>query len=114
HDFRIAKLIGDEVMFVGESPGNAVAFATELIDTFCTDGVVPRGGIACGSLITLHGDYFGPIVNIAARLVDHAVPAEVLVTEGVAADVGDQAVSAGRRMLKGFAEPEAVWSISAR
>lgn len=114
HDARIAKLIGDEVMFVAESPVNAVAFATEVIDTFCTGGVVPRGGIACGSLITLHGDYFGPVVNRAARLVDHAVPAEVLVTKGVAVDLGDLAVPAGRRMLKGFEEPEAVWSISAR
>lgn len=113
HDARIAKLIGDEVMFVAETPHHAVAFATELIDTFCTDGVVPRGGIACGSIITLHGDYFGPIVNLAARLVDHAVPAEVLVTEGVAADVGERAIAAGRRMLKGFDDPEAVWSISA-
>ncbi|MEO0495512.1 MAG: adenylate/guanylate cyclase domain-containing protein, partial [Actinomycetota bacterium] len=111
HDTRIAKLIGDEVMFVAESPTDAVAFATDLIDRFRTDGVVPRGGIACGSLITLHGDYFGPIVNLAARLVDHAVPAEVLVTAGVAADVGDRAVAAGRRMLKGFDQPEAVWSI---
>ncbi|MEM8708906.1 MAG: adenylate/guanylate cyclase domain-containing protein [Actinomycetota bacterium] len=113
HDARIAKLIGDEVMFVAETPTDAVAFATALIETFRSDGVVPRGGVASGSLITLHGDYFGPIVNLAARLVDHAVPAEVLVTATVAHEVGDQAIPAGRRMLKGFDEPEAVWSISA-
>ena len=73
---------------------------------------MPRGGVACGSIITLHGDYFGTIVNLAARLVDHAVPAEVLVTDGVAAELGEQAVAAGRRMLKGFTDPVSVWSVS--
>ena len=112
HDARIAKLIGDEVMFVAESPTAATAFATDLVTTFRTDDVVPRGGVACGSIITLHGDYFGTIVNLAARLVDHAVPAEVLVTDGVAAELGEQAVAAGRRMLKGFTDPVSVWSVS--
>lgn len=111
HRARIAKTIGDEVMFVAESARDATAFATDLIETFASDSVVPRGGVAAGALITLHGDYFGPIVNLAARLVDEAVPGEVLVTDAVAAEV-DGAEPAGRRMLKGFDDPVAVWSIS--
>lgn len=111
HGARIAKTIGDEVMFVAESPAAATAYATDLIETFGSDSVVPRGGVATGDLITLHGDYFGPIVNLAARLVDQAVPGEVLVSAEVAAEV-PAAVAAGRRMLKGFAEPVSVWSIS--
>ena len=106
-------MIGDEVMFVAERSADAVGFATDLIATFQNDDVIPRGGVATGSLITLHGDYFGPIVNLAARLVDAAVPGEVLVTEPVADQMGAEAVTAGRRMLKGFDEPVAVWSVSA-
>ncbi len=112
HRVRIAKMIGDEVMFVAEQSRDAVGFATDLIATFQNDVVIPRGGVAAGSLITLHGDYFGPIVNLAARLVDAAVPGEVLVTEPVAEVLGDRAVAAGRRMPKGFDEPVAVWSVS--
>ena len=111
HGARVAKTIGDEVMFVAETPTAATAYATDLIETFGSDSVVPRGGVAAGDLITLHGDYFGPIVNLAARLVDQAVPGEVLVSADVAAEV-PAAVTAGRRMLKGFDEPVAVWSIS--
>ena len=111
HGARIAKTIGDEVMFVVESAQAATAFATDLIETFGSDSVVPRGGVATGALITLHGDYFGPIVNLAARLVDEAVPGEVLVTEAVADEISG-AVPAGRRMLKGFEEPVPVWSVS--
>ena len=44
-------------------------------------------------------------------LVDQAVPGEVLVSEEVAVEVAG-AVAAGRRMLKGFDEPVAVWSVS--
>ncbi|MEM9468239.1 MAG: adenylate/guanylate cyclase domain-containing protein [Actinomycetota bacterium] len=112
YDTRIAKLIGDEVMFVAESPASATDFATDLIATFQADGVVPRGGVAQGSIITLHGDYFGPVVNLAARLVGAAVPAEVLVTEAVAHELAERAVPSGRRMLKGFPEPVAVWSVT--
>lgn len=111
HGARIAKTIGDEIMFVAETPAAATAYATDLIETFGGDAVVPRGGVAAGALITLHGDYFGPIVNLAARLVDQAVLGEVLVTHEVATQV-DGAVPAGRRMLKGFSDPVAVWSIS--
>ena len=112
HQVRISKMIGDEVMFVAEESAEAAGFATDLIATFQNDRVIPRGGVAAGSLITLHGDYFGPIVNLAARLVDAAVPGEVLVTAPVADLLAGSATAAGRRMLRGFDNPVEVWSLS--
>ena len=56
-----------------------------------------------------HGDFFGPVVNLAARLVDAAVPGEVLVDDMVADQTSTE--PAGRRMLKGFDEPVRVHSL---
>ena len=80
-----------------------------MIESLDDDGVVPRGGLAYGDLVNIHGDYFGPVVNLAARLTDSAVPGEVLVDEAVAAHVSTE--PAGRRMLKGFDEPVRVHTL---
>ena len=109
HHARIVKLIGDEVMFVAESPETAAAFVMGMIDSFDQRDVVPRGGLTHGDLVNIHGDYFGPVVNLAARLVDSAVPGEVLVDDAVA-DVVDSE-PAGKRMLKGFDAPVRVHSL---
>lgn len=110
HHTRIVKLIGDEVMFVSETPIEAAGFVTGMLAAFDDDrGVVPRGGLAHGDLVNIHGDYFGPVVNLAARLVDTAIPGEVLVTDAVAGRV--EAEAAGRRMLKGFDDPVSVHTL---
>jgi class 3 adenylate cyclase len=106
---RIVKLIGDEVMFVAEHPADAARFVTGMTDSLTDDSVIPRGGLAFGDLVSIHGDYFGPVVNLAARLVDAAVPGEVLVDDATAAHVGTE--PAGRRMLKGFDEPVRVHTL---
>lgn len=111
HDVRVVKLIGDEVMFVAEQPLEVARFALALVDSFASGDVVPRGGLAAGSLVTVHGDFFGPIVNLAARLVDTAIPGEVLVDDVVAGADGVLSEGAGRRMLKGFDQPVSVHSL---
>jgi adenylate cyclase len=105
---RIVKLIGDEVMIATEDPADAAAFVAGMIAAQASS-VIPRGGLAHGDLVNIHGDYFGPVVNLAARLTDCAVPGEVLVDDAVAAHVN--AEPAGRRMLKGFDEPIQVHSL---
>lgn len=107
---RIVKLIGDEVMIVAEHPADAARFSTELAASLDA-AVLPRGGIAYGELINVHGDYFGPVVNLAARLTDAAVPGEVLVDDVVATHVRTE--PAGRRMLKGFDDPIRVHTLVA-
>ncbi|MEM7140795.1 MAG: adenylate/guanylate cyclase domain-containing protein [Actinomycetota bacterium] len=109
HRARIVKLIGDEVMIVAVDPADAARFVAGMIDSLDDDSVVPRGGLAYGDLINIHGDYFGPVVNLAARLTDSAVPGEVLVDDAVSEHVPTE--PAGRRMLKGFDDPVRVHSL---
>jgi adenylate cyclase len=114
-DGRLVKLIGDEVMFVSVDAGAACDIALTLLERFENDQpVTPRGALASGELLFRGGDYYGPIVNLAARLADLAVPHELLVTPEVAAQVREHRLRfepAGKRMLKGFDEPVAVLTV---
>jgi len=109
---RVVKLIGDAVMFVAFDPRDAVAAAAELLTAFVDERVTPRGGVANGEVLTRGGDYYGPVVNLASRIADLAVPAELLVVESVvSAAQGFDFEPAGRRQLKGFEEPVALFSL---
>ena len=109
---RVVKLIGDEVMFVAVEPQAACEIAIDLIAQFRGEHVTPRGGLAYGSLLTRGGDYYGPIVNLASRIGDLAVPCELLATPDVAARCAFDFEPAGRRLLKGFDEPVPLVSLS--
>ncbi len=111
---RVVKLIGDEVMFVSPEPGAACVAASALMEGFGRDHkrVVPRGGLAYGDVLVRGGDYYGSVVNLASRLADAAVPQELLVTQELAtASSSCQFEPAGRRMVKGFADPILVQSV---
>jgi class 3 adenylate cyclase len=111
---RIVKLIGDEVMFAATDASAACRAASALMDGFGSEfgHVVPRAGIAYGDVLVRGGDYYGSVVNLASRLVDEAVPQELLVTEDVRNAAEDcQFESAGRRMVKGFDDPVTVYAL---
>lgn len=114
HGGRVVKLIGDEVMFVAVDPADSVTIALALIDEFRErQGVTPRGGLAWGRLLSRGGDYYGPIVNLASRIGDLAVPCELLATPELAELAPAYAFEpAGRRQLKGFADPMPLVSLS--
>ncbi len=119
HDGRVVKLIGDEVMFVALDVEAACQIALALVDhpEIRAAGADPRGGVAAGELLMRDGDYFGPVVNMASRMADLAVPLEVLATTAVHEALGDAAspivvTPAGRRMLKGFDAPVELVSIT--
>jgi adenylate cyclase len=113
-DGRLVKLIGDEVMFVALDAASACDVALALMERFAEDPVItPHGGLATGPLLVRGGDYYGPIVNLAARLADLAVPREVLVTAALMDRARDDRLRfqpAGKRMLKGFDEPVILYS----
>lgn len=117
NDGRLVKLIGDEVMFVAVDAEVACTIALDLLEAFGdTSDVTPRGGLAYGDLVVRAGDYFGPVVNLASRAAELAVPSEMLVTSAVADAAGDAVdlafVPAGRRMLKGFSDPVELFAVS--
>jgi class 3 adenylate cyclase len=112
---RIVKFIGDAIMVAAADPRAGVRIVGDLVAAFTEDGTQPRGGLVFGEVLFRHGDYYGPVVNLAARLVDAAIPGEALVDGSVVEalkDDGDLHFDpAGRRMLKGFDAPVAVWSL---
>jgi adenylate cyclase len=112
---RVVKLIGDEVMFVALDADAACDIALTLVERFADDAAVtPRGGLAYGLLLIRGGDYYGPIVNLAARLAELAVPNELLVTPEVAAQARGQQLRfepAGKRLPKGFDAPIALLTL---
>ncbi len=109
---KVVKLIGDEVMFVAADPADACAISRQLLDAFDDVAATPCGGVAYGEVVALGGDYYGSVVNLASRITDAAVPGEVLVDEAVAqAAATDRFEPAGRRQLKGFAEPVTLLSL---
>jgi adenylate cyclase len=115
---RVVKLIGDEVMFVALEPDDACEIALALVDRFAEadSNVTPRGGLAVGEILTRGGDYYGPVVNLASRIADLAVPNEILVTPDLRARA-EKALAplefdaAGRRLLKGFDEPVELFAL---
>jgi len=98
------KLLGDEAMFVAASPAEAVAIACALVAA--PDLPELRIGLATGAVLTRGGDVFGSTVNLAARLVELAVPGQVLadpVTARGLLDLDGVAVtSIGPRHVSGF------------
>jgi adenylate cyclase len=115
---RVVKHIGDEVMFVVTDGAAACDIALSLVETFGSEtGGAPRGGVGFGTVVARGGDYYGSVVNLASRIVDTAVPGEVLVdtaTRASAAAITDGLAfdAAGRRMLKGFDDPVPLWSVT--
>ncbi len=97
---RVVKLIGDEAMFVVDRAAAACDIARGLIES---SPHVVRVGLAHGEIVALHGDCYGPTVNLAARLVAVAEPGTVLVSDEVAqrgGPVAAEAIDVGP--LRGF------------
>jgi len=80
---RVVKTIGDEVMFVVPDPLAAARIGLQLADAYADDELLGdvRVGIAAGPVLVRDGDYFGPTVNLAARIVKIAEPGSVLVSD---------------------------------
>jgi len=128
HGGRVVKFIGDEIMVAAVDPEAACRLMLALVEACTTGDLEPRGGLSYGELLFRGGDYYGPEVNLAARLVDATVPGEVLVDCSVvnaveALKTSDRRLPVtgcpnnlvfdpgGRRVLKGFADPVTVWTV---
>jgi adenylate cyclase len=114
---RVVKMIGDAVMFVTETPMDAVRVALDLVDAYEHDDLVPpaRAGVACGAALVREGDFFGPVVNLASRIVDMARPSTVVVSDDLHGVLeADETLSwrrLPRRRLKGLGSTT-LWRVS--
>ena len=86
---RLIKTLGDEVMFVAESPEVAVATALTLHEAHREGEDVPslRIGVAFGDVVTRMGDVYGSTVNLASRLTALARPGSTLVDDACAVEL---------------------------
>ena len=114
HGGRLVKFLGDAVMYVTTDAVTAVAIAEDLVEAAEVRGLKARAGVTVGTALALDGDYFGPIVNLAARLAELAVPHELLATSEVAeraSGAGLRFEPAGRRLPKGFDAPVKLFTV---
>ncbi len=108
---NVVKRIGDAVMFVTNAPGVGCALAVDLLEA-CAAARLPklRVGLAFGDVMVRQGDFYGPTVNLAARLVSSAEAGTALTDarlyQRLARVRGGYAFApAGRYTLAGFEEP---------
>jgi adenylate cyclase len=81
-DVSVVKYLGDAVMMVAPEPILLAEAMLELTREQEPLADAPlRGGLAHGATLVREGDYFGPAVNLAARLTDLARPWSVLAAE---------------------------------
>jgi adenylate cyclase len=113
---RMVKMIGDEVMFVADDPFEGTKVALELVEAYADDPQLPtaRAGVATGGVLARDGDYYGPVVNLASRIVDVARPGHVVTSEALHDALSDHEGLIWRRVppkrLKGIGLTR-LWSV---
>ena len=89
---RIPKMIGDEVMFVVDDPLAGVEIGLRLAEQYADDDLLSdvRVGVACGPVLPHEGDFYGPTVNLASRIVGIAYPGTVVASADVRESLDDR------------------------
>lgn len=116
HGGQVIKTIGDEVLFVADSPRECSLLALELLEQHLADETFPevRVGMAYGHVLNRLGDVFGPVVNVASRLTSIAKPGRAVMDRSMADHLHDDDTFRIRRMrrtsVKGYEHLEP-WSL---
>ncbi|WP_426303411.1 adenylate/guanylate cyclase domain-containing protein [Arthrobacter sp. R-11] len=87
---RLVKTVGDEVLYIAETPAAGAEISLALARAFSEDEILPQARVAMvwGRILSRLGDIYGPTVNLAARLTALAEPGTVLVDQTTAAALG--------------------------
>jgi predicted ATPase/class 3 adenylate cyclase len=103
---------GDGFAVAFERASEAVAAAVELQESFTSEEWASRGlrvrlGLHTGEAVERDGDYFGPTVNRAARIMALAHGGQILLSTATAVLApGFETVDLGEYQLRGMARPE--------
>jgi adenylate cyclase len=115
---RAVKFIGDEVMFRAPTVAIACSVGLGLID-FAREhpGLPPlRVGIAFGAVLTREGDFYGPVVNLAARITKLAPPNGLVTTLDATQTLADTdgltIESLGAIEMRGLPQPVELAAVS--
>jgi len=114
---RVVKFIGDEVMWVSSTPEQLASAAVDLVShpRAGEAGLRVRAGLGYGAALAINGDYFGTMVNLAARLVAAAKPVQILISPALRDELPEWAVTAqDPLMLKGFDDPVTAYELHGR
>jgi class 3 adenylate cyclase len=111
---RVVKFIGDEVMWVSSTPRLLAKAAIDLVShpKAREAGLQVRAGLGYGQALAINGDYFGNVVNLAARLVAAAKPGQILASQTLCDELPDCAATVQEPlMLKGFEDPVTAYEL---
>jgi class 3 adenylate cyclase len=107
----LVKSLGDGFLLAFPSPSQAVRAAVALQEDVTTRGhrepyrdMTLRIAVHCGTPIFENGDLIGHDVNLTARLLEHAAPGDVVVTQPAS-------YAAGRRLRTVRFEPKGIVQI---
>ena len=110
---------GDSFAAAFDSAGSACRSALEIQARLTAHGwptpepIRVRMGLHVGEAHERDGDYFGPTVNRAARIMSAAHGGQVLVSAACASIVGtEELVDLGERRLKDLGAPERLWQLN--
>lgn len=92
---RVVKMIGDEVMFVAPGVSEAADIGLTLAESYAEDALLSdvRVGLSVGPVLVQDGDFYGPVVNLASRLVGTAHPGTVLASDTFRSALEEEAPS---------------------
>jgi adenylate cyclase len=84
---RLIEQVGDALLIVGEDATAVVETAIRLRDAVEAEPLFlgVRCGVHVGPVVRRQGRYFGPALNVSARLAAYARPGQIVCTEAVAA-----------------------------
>jgi adenylate cyclase len=108
---RVVKSLGDAVLFASADPAAAARVALELTEVVAAHPVLTslRSALATGEVIGRDGDYYGPVVNLAARIVKEAEPGTVVSDRPID---GFTATGLGAPDLPGVGGPVELFQVS--
>ena len=124
HNGRVVKTTGDGFHVVFASPADGIAAALAGQQAIAdenwpteVDGIKVRMGLHAGESKAREGDYYGPELNRAARVMGIGHGGQVLVSGTTAALLrgrlpdGAELIDLGLHRLKGLSDPEQVYQV---